>query len=292
MSSFLPHNASTHRTQGFTLAEMSVVITVIAIMLGQNMIRSSRLQATIGRVAEYGGAVVKFRDRFFALPGDMTNATSLWGQASSAGACIGPFGSDTAGDALATAGTGTQTCNGDGDGVIGNEDTGCGVRSWEYFRAWKHLANAELVSEATRLTGYAGTSSKYHAIPGTNVPKTPIEGGGYTLRGCGNVSGAADGYFNGFYGHVLQVGSNTTTAGTVGDMTTAPLFYPSEALEIDKKIDDSYPNTGTVMATRQTTGSSPNCTTSAVTTPGFGLADYDIAQGSVPRCSLFFKLGF
>jgi hypothetical protein len=88
---------------------------------GQNLIRSAQLQGVVTDFKKFDAATATFRERYFQLPGDMSNATDFWGSAT----CPG------------TAGTGTQTCNGDGDGQVLADN---GANNYgENFTFWQHM---------------------------------------------------------------------------------------------------------------------------------------------------------
>src|SRR4051812_28937287 len=104
-----------HRTRdlraGFTLVELSIVLVILGLLVGgvltgQSLIRAAELRAITTEQNRYVTATHTFRDKYFALPGDMTNATAYWG---TSGNCPG----------LAAQGNTTPaTCNGNGDGKI------------------------------------------------------------------------------------------------------------------------------------------------------------------------------
>jgi prepilin-type N-terminal cleavage/methylation domain-containing protein len=96
----------------FSLIELVVVLVIIGLIVdgitsGQNLIRSAQLQSVITDVKKYEAAVAAFQERYFQLPGDMSNATDFWGAAHT-----------TASTCYTTASTGEETCNGDGNGSI------------------------------------------------------------------------------------------------------------------------------------------------------------------------------
>ena len=80
---------------------MPVILGLLVggILAGQSLIRASELRAVTTEFTKYQTALNSFRDKYFAYPGDMTNATSFW-----------PSCGTTA---LTTA----EGCNGNGDGI-------------------------------------------------------------------------------------------------------------------------------------------------------------------------------
>jgi len=66
---------------GFTLVEMAVVITIIALLMllvfkGQSLIGSGRSQQVLAAVKDLSTAVGQFRSRYNYLPGDMPDAVT------------------------------------------------------------------------------------------------------------------------------------------------------------------------------------------------------------------------
>lgn len=48
-------------------------------MAGQSLIRAAELRSVPTDAARYLTAINSFRDKYFALPGDMANAVKFWG---------------------------------------------------------------------------------------------------------------------------------------------------------------------------------------------------------------------
>lgn len=242
------------------MVEMAVVLTIVAllvggILVGKNMIRASEVQATVANVEVYRGAVNAFTERYLELPGDFQSASTYW----------------------------TGAYDGDGNGMIGGGlNTSCGGTWEEQWAAFEHMSRAELVE------GYYTHTTTSTPVPGSNTPETPISGGGYTLRFCGDMTASAW-YFTGQYGHVLQVGGRLgdDEATIVLGGTRGPLFTPEEAGSIDQKMDDGFPGTGRIRAPRSDDEFATGCTTT--TNPA--TADYNFAM-SVRLCPLFFLMGF
>ena len=75
----------------FSLVELSIVLVILGlltggILTGQNLIRAAELRSVVTEFQTYQTAVMTFRDKYFALPGDMTNATDFWGEMTNCGA--------------------------------------------------------------------------------------------------------------------------------------------------------------------------------------------------------------
>jgi prepilin-type N-terminal cleavage/methylation domain-containing protein len=76
-------NAPPLKRNGFSLVELSIVLVILGLLVGgvlsgQNLIRASELRKYITLQNQYRTAISAFRDKYFALPGDMTNATAFW----------------------------------------------------------------------------------------------------------------------------------------------------------------------------------------------------------------------
>jgi len=162
---------------GFTLLEMSIVLALIglliaAIVVGNSMVRAAQLQTMLAEYDSYVKAIKQFQDKYLALPGDMLGTagyqpTDMWG--------TDPVGCP---DSTYSATPYTTTCNGDGNGTIGNSDAnGTLSVSTEWWRAWQHLANAGLIPG--QFTGVQGSGGAQEAKIGVNVPASAVKGGGW-----------------------------------------------------------------------------------------------------------------
>ena len=213
---------------GFSLVELSIVLVILGlltggILTGQTLIRAAELRAVTTEFQRYQSAVNTFRDKYFALPGDMRNAEDFWGTASS-GTC--PTAS----------GTGTQTCDGDGDGNLSNVSN-------ESFRFWQHMANAGLI-EGT-YTGVAGAAGVFDHVPAENVPASKLSRGGWGARSLNNFGGGSDLYARD-YGNQFDFG-NGGTGSIVGVAPNGRILTPEETWNIDTKLDDGLPGRGGVI---------------------------------------------
>lgn len=65
----------------FSLVELSIVLVILGLLVGgilagQSLIRASELRAVTSEQARIVTAIQAFRDKYFALPGDMRNAST------------------------------------------------------------------------------------------------------------------------------------------------------------------------------------------------------------------------
>lgn len=230
----------THSFHAFSLVELSIVLVILGllaggILAGKALIRASELRAVTREYAAYRGAVHAFRDKYFALPGDMANAQSFWGVASNC----------TTDGATIASGTCNAVVN---DGIIGYTSASGGSNSGrEQFYAWHHLVLAGLVEGS-----YSGLrpTTPSNPVAGTNVPASKISGGGWML---GIVNSQNSTLWLKDWSQALVIG-NANGIDSYLDYD-ANLFFPEEAWNIDTKMDDGLPAMGMVV-----NGASRNCT--------------------------------
>lgn len=242
--------------QGFSLVELSIVLVILGLLVGgvlggQTLIRAAELRKLTTSFEETHAALNSFRVKYHALPGDMTNATQFWGAANTAGT-----GGECA-DSLANAGTGTQTCNGNGNQQI---------NSTERYRVWQHLSNAGLVS--ANYTGVAGADPGTWGADddiGVNVPAAAVNNGGY---GLGYHNQTELDTYNGYNqkpGNYLLFGSCCHPDGH----TVAGRFMRAEEVwNVDSKVDDAQAFSGRLQVRK---GYWSGCVTALAAT-----ADYDL----------------
>lgn len=210
-----------------------------------------------------------FKVRYNALPGDMNNAIQFWGNADTGtftGQCSAPRDDE---------GTGTQTCNGDGNGRIGEWDPSL---YYEAFRMWQHLSNAGLIPGT--YTGIHAAASYAHHVQGQNSPASRFPGGGWAMEYLPVPYGGDSEYFAQNYGNYLEFGGQT--ANTCYE---TPFLTPEQAWNIDRKSDDGQPGKGFVYVVGWN-----GCTTAASANQA-NTAQYNLTNKSV-ACSMIFRGAF
>lgn len=252
--------------RAFSLVELSIVLVILGLLVGgilagQSLIRAAELRAVSSEYQRYMTAVYSFRDKYFGLPGDITNATMIWGKDNTN--CAAHTGTN------ATPGT----CNGDGNGLV--TPPAAANQTGEYFQFWKQLALAGMVEGA--YTGLAGAGSLSDANIGVNVPASRLSGGGFSIGALGYVAAGDASWFEGRYGTFFFFGGNTAA-----DMN-APILKTEESWNIDTKLDDGKPGLGVVRTQESMT--SCNTTTVAAT------AAYKLDDNAANLCALLFVPG-
>ena len=263
-------------TAAFTLVELSIVLVILGLLVGgvltgQSLIRAAELRTVMTEYTRYSTAVSTFRDKYFAIPGDMPNATNYWGTNTSG--CPGGGGT-------------TGTCNGNGDGLLGDQTYYMAVCENQEF--WRHLSLAGLI-EGT-YTPYPTSNCYGPPTPGTHVPKSKISSSALvemvalgSITSSGSWPGSA--FYTANYGNAMLFGA--LNGGYTNYLYAGSLFTPAEAYNIDMKSDDGRPDLGKIMTAREGGSYSSGCATSA--TPGS--AAY-LLSGTTKACGLIFITGF
>ena len=261
------------RKRAFSLIELSIVLVILGLLVGgilagQALIRASEMRSVCTEYSRYVTAISAFRDKYFQLPGDFNNATALWGLSAN---CPGT---------PSTPSTDATTCNGNDDGKIGTTTT-----SYEFFRSWQHLADAGLIEGGGSYTGVPNIIGYgYSSALGSNVPASHLSGAGWTLIYVGPVDVTSTTFFEGNYSNVFYFGGVQPN-----DDTYKAILTPTEAWNIDTKLDDGAAGTGRITTLEQNTGCH-NAGTS--TTVALALtAQYKTSTNTI-QCPLIMKTGY
>lgn len=164
----------------FSLVELAVVLAIIGLIAGGVMgtsayLNNARKTTVINEGKYYLNALKQFQVKYGgSLPGDMGNASDVWGGAT----------------------------NGDGNGQIS--------LGAETFGAFKHLQLAGLING--KFTGVGGPGGPLNAVIGTNVPTLSLPGvtGWFnTPSADGYVTGSGS-FYDGTYGTIFIIGKEMT----------------------------------------------------------------------------------
>ncbi|HEU5048029.1 MAG TPA: prepilin-type N-terminal cleavage/methylation domain-containing protein [Rickettsiales bacterium] len=265
--------------QGFTLVELSITLVIIgaligSVLYGQSLLDASKLQTVMTDVDSYITAASNFRQTYQALPGDFSAATTVWGTDS-----VGcPAGGGTSG-----------TCNGNGDGTIYN--TNSAGQAQETFLFWQHLRLAGMFTQ--NLSNQSGSGGVNDAVIGKNVPAGSIKGTGFSVTWFGSIASGNGSYFTPtnptYYGNIISLGGmHQSISGTIQyTITQAPILTPTQASQIDTKMDDGLPAYGKVLAYKKNSSIAHDCTTSDTESA----STYNVSS-SMPYCTLIFLTGF
>jgi prepilin-type N-terminal cleavage/methylation domain-containing protein len=263
--------------RGFSLVELSIVLVILGLLVGgilagQSLIRASELRAVGAEYTRWVTATQAFRDKYFALPGDMTNATRFWGRQNGNADCVSNSGAGT----LATG-----ACDGDGNGIVPWDNVGAVSTAREMHQFWRQLSLAGLIPG--EYSGLAGpTNNSADVRPGTNSPISKLNNAGWGMGGAGNCGVGAQCYYasgSAIYQNYFALGALVAAGGNV---PVNPVMKPEEAWNIDTKMDDGMPATGKIMP-RWTALN--QCTTSTSNSDTAGL--YNVGSNTI-LCSLYF----
>jgi prepilin-type N-terminal cleavage/methylation domain-containing protein len=252
--------------RGFSLVELSIVLVILGLLVGgvlsgQSLIRASELRSVTTQYQKFYSATMAFRDRYFALPGDMTNAQSFWGQSTACGGAAA-----------------TGTCNGNGDGIIAS--AGAANSTSEQFQFWRHMALAGLIEG--NYTGLSGPGGPGDSNPvGANVPAARISTGGWTVSTLSNYAGDTANYAVDFQNYLMfgTVMPNSNAYGAI--------LKPEEAWNIDTKLDDGRPGFGKIIARNWNNA----CATGGASASDLANSVYYLSNSSI-QCALLFARAF
>lgn len=259
----------------FTLVELSIVLVILGLLVGgvlagQSLIHAAELRAVNNEFTNFKTALGAFREKYFAVPGDMSNAVKFWG-AAAGGTSDGVDGTCSVLTSSSPS-TGTETCNGDGNGGIG--DGGAG-NYHEWFRAWQHLANAGLIEG--NYTGVPGAAGTFDSVGKQNVPGSRYPSAIWGIRDFSSYTAGDSDTFPGRYHNVIFFGAYTSN-----DLAWNPVLKAEDAYNIDVKTDDGKPNTGNILAMKNSYR--PDCVAG-------GDTDYDLSNANT-GCNLLMISGY
>ena len=146
---------------------------------------------------------------------------------------------------------------------------------------WQHLANAGLIEGS--YTGIAGSAGIAHHIAGENTPRSKFSNGCWGVTWWGPISSSPSAY-DGNYTHILALGKQSAST-FCGVDAGSEILVAEEAWNIDTKLDDGRPGTGTVISYKDSFKG--NCTTG----DNGSTAEYDLTNSNV-GCTLILRASY
>ncbi len=201
---------------GFTLVELAIVLVIIGFIIGgiasaASLLHSSRINSIVRDFAKYQRATNAFMLKFDgAVPGDMRNATDIWG---------------------------ADVQNGNGNRAICSGVPGAfySISYTEIIGFFEHLQRAGLIEGS-----YSGEGDREIGVnlPVTRIPQTTF---------YADCLLDANTYFSPTSPPAQHIGKNTIFEFRKIDNDESASLAPKDAYLIDKKIDDGYPGRGSVL---------------------------------------------
>lgn len=197
----------------FSLVELSIVLVILGLLVGgilagKSLIHSAEMRSIITEREKIFTATRSFKDKYFAIPGDMPNATQFWGQSATLPM---PF--------TCIAVTDSMTCNGNGNGVLeDNTSPNFGVtfvNESGFFL--QQLDKAKMLE---------GITSPYMSYP------SKMNRVSWYMWSIPNIAAP---FFQGEYGNTISLSGGGSQ------------FSSEDGWNLDTKVDDGKPATGRLV---------------------------------------------
>ncbi len=284
-----PH-AENQRLGGFTLLEMAIVISIIALLIGgiyagKQLVYTAKIDAQVAQIQRFDAAASTFKLKYGYLPGDIPNPSAVGLYQPATAAYVG---------------------NGDGfiTDHVGVARIGAATASYYYTGEitlfWRHLSQAGLIDGNYTDDGMGTVAG----VPGVAFPMSKMyKNWGIVVMSYdtyGNGAGQSNNYF--YLGALASPGApygaySGTSAGN--HYFGSSILSPLDALLIDQKIDDGMPLTGTVQArygyynvTANIVASTVGTTSGCITTDTPSTSQYAITNTTERDCSLEIDASF
>ena len=258
--------------KAFTLVELAIVLVIIAlviggVLIGRNLIASSEIRAQVSQIEKFNTAVYTFKTKYNGIPGDLTRTEA---------ATLG-FYYITYGPYIGNPGYG------DNNGIINSRVASSTSLAGEPFMFWRHLSDSGLVNGAY---GAKLNTAAECLAGGTAVDFLPVSsvGQGYIEA---NSPGNGINYF--LIANFTAFGGCGAGGGT--HSTNRNTLTAIESYQIDSKIDDGLPASGTVFAINGTANLNlyASWTTVSAVAGCVSSGAYALNPGTTKDCSLRIK---
>lgn len=244
------------KESGFTLVELAIVLVIIGliiggVLVGQDLIKAAEIRATVAQIESYNSAVNTFRSKYNGIPGDIRNVEKFFDTATWDGMMNGD------GDRK------LEVCDTVTDGECASADlesvaeiiaaTGTPLHAGEALQFWHHLSAAELVPGYYNGCAFGGTCDGSVASDEAGVldlafPRSKLDRNGIGVFADGG-------------GNFYQIGVADTGGA---NYVVEPSLTPQEAYDLDSKVDDGRPGTGSVIVRGSQSGDPVNADLAAV----------------------------
>ena len=224
--------------KGFTLIELSIVLVIIGlviggVLVGQDLIKATEVRAQIGQIEKYNTSVNTFRLKYGYLPGNIPDPyASQFGFQARSGNLIG-----------------------NGNGIVQGNLSGYlwgWVQCGEPLVFWEDLSVAVLIDGGFNSFSASTNCGPSGTINTTNIsaylPRAKLGAGLYVYLANGTNNGGVTGnpIINNY--NFFMVSQATAIGAFQNQITGGNGISVISAYNIDKKIDDGLPLSGTVLS--------------------------------------------
>jgi hypothetical protein len=214
------------KSAGVSLAKMMMGLVAVGLVVGLGMAGFSTFKESgaikeLSEVAKFQDATKEFKGKYNYLPGDLPSGLALQ---------------------LAFTARNGAPGRGDGNGLVEgvtyttNKSSGI-VQSGEPLFFWEDLFSAGLTADPFNTAA--------DVEPGKDIV---IDNMNFYLPKVGKNKGEGLYVYSDKKVNYFSIAALTSINGTSGGLNTRPGLSVREAYDIDKKIDDGAPTTGTVLA--------------------------------------------
>jgi prepilin-type N-terminal cleavage/methylation domain-containing protein len=236
-----------HHTRGFSLTELSIALVIIALLLA-----AVSQGENILRAAKLKSITSEMSEKQAWINGFRTIYSQLPGDFSYA---------------VDYWGAASGTLSGNDNGAIAFLESGV----YEGYRAWEHLSHAQIAD--TNFRGGPASPATTAAIVNEDIPNSVISNAGYLLGHA---------LYNFTATNVLVLGRPAVPSGSTLNVNGA--LSAQEAFNLDTKIDDGSPITGSLQAANGVSSLANSCVDTTSSPNRFNVQQTGI------DCTLGFRL--